>query len=219
MHEDAIQNAIMANFPVVAAPLSGELSVPENFGTRYIVAKRALLYELYTPWLHFRMPIARLDRGLATPFGDASPMIRFKCNPVPMQIWSEFMVKARKDSPDEAAALAIWNGSTGAWRLAMRQPRFVSANRIDYFEPELAEEEVAVVDIHSHGLHNAYFSRKDDKDDVGGIKIAVVWGKVPDQRPGVAARLVCPGHFIPLRMTDEGWFEVKEGAHEALSPF
>lgn len=219
MHEDAIQAAIMENFPVVSAPLSGELNVPEKFGTRYIVARQHLLYELCTPWLYFRMPIARIGKGLATPFGDASPLIRFKCKPVPMEIWSEFMVQARNDSPNEAAALALWNVSTGAWRLAMRKPKFVSANRIEYIEPEIADEEVAVVDIHSHGLHKAFFSRQDDQDDAGGIKIAVVWGNVPDQRPGVAARLVCPGHFIPLRMTDDGWFEVKEGAHEALSSF
>lgn len=212
MSEDVIEKAIAANFPVIAAPQSGSIEVPKQFGTRYIVAKQSLLCEIHTPWLYFRAPVARLAQVNQTPYGEVGLhiLVQFKCNPLPMQVWKEFIAQARNDCPNEAAALAVWNHTTGAWRLAARQATLVTPGRIDYVEPEIGEDELVVVDMHSHGAGAAYFSSRDDVDDFGGIKIAVVWGKVQNTMPDIAVRLVCPGFFIPLRMNENGWFEITE---------
>ena len=51
------------NFPLVAAPHGGQLAKPQGDGTRYIVAKDGLYWELQTPWLYTVQP-AGLPLGM-----------------------------------------------------------------------------------------------------------------------------------------------------------
>jgi PRTRC genetic system protein A len=60
-----------------------------------------------------------------------------------------------------------------------------------------------VIDVHSHAAFPAGFSRRDDADDRGGIKIAAVFGKVNTAQPDIALRLVCLDQMVPLRLDGE----------------
>ena len=171
--------------------------------------------ELTTPWLNVVRRVAAMqlnDSGTAhsTPYGELQESVRMTCNDPPVSVWSEFMAHARDQYPNEAAGLVLWNPVSRTWRLALRQATFVSPSRIDYVEPTQDDDEIAVIDVHSHGRHQAGFSGRDDRDDEGGIKIAVVFGRVDTDRPEVAARLICLDHIVALRMTASGGFEVKE---------
>lgn len=206
------------NFPLIAAPASGELSAPERHGTRYVVGKHGLFWELSTAWLYTvqraAVPLARVPFGARpTPYGDIDESVRLLCSTPPKHLWGEFLLHARAALPNEAAALLIWNHVTDTWRLALRTATEVSADRIAYVNPSLEDDEVAVIDVHTHGTARAFFSGEDDADDAGGIKIAVVFGNVDRERPEMVARLVCVDRYIPLWMDQSGAFNVKtEGA-------
>ena|SRR5882724_894088 len=91
---------------------------------------------------------------------------------------------------------------------------FVTAERprphaFRYELPDLKHGEVIVADIHSHGLYGAGFSAKDDVDDAGATRLALVVGKVNADAPEVDARLCLNGLFVPLRYVE------KETAHAA----
>lgn len=209
MSNDVMDQAISENFPLIAAPQSGQLAPPEKFGTRYIVARDGLFREICTPWLHATEQIARIA-GLASPYGELKPAVRLTCNMPPQDVWREFLAQARRSMPDECAALIVWNSASGAWRLAERVALTATPWRVDYDEPELREDEVPVIDIHSHARFEAKFSKRDDADDQGGIKIAAVMGRIDTDQPEIALRLVCLDWTAPMRLKGDGTLEMKE---------
>lgn len=177
------------NFPVVIAKHSQPIEEPNVFGQRYIVGRQGLYREVATPWLLSRTLVAAAQ--MPTPYGEVAQVATLKCGSPPADLWSAFIKHAKEESPVECAGLMIWNASTRLWRLAIREVLYATSSRVDYMEPALLDEEFAVVDIHSHGLHPAGFSSRDDCDDRGGIKIAAVIGRMDLQVPEVAIRLVC----------------------------
>ena len=202
------------NFPLIAAPHGGQLAKPQGDGTRYIVAKDGLYWELQTPWLYTVQP-AGLPLGMfgingrQTPYGELAAVVEMNVSNPPKQLWAEFLEHARAAMPNEAAALLVWNRMEGTWRLALRSATAASAVRIEYVNPQLADDEIAVIDVHSHGDLPAFFSQEDNADDAGGIKLSVVFGHIGKERPEIVSRLVCLDRFIPLRMNADGGFEVE----------
>lgn len=200
--------ALRANFPVVTSPPGGEVEPPAKPGTRFVVGSNGLYREVSTEWLHCVQPIA-VTETRSTPYGEVSVGAKLQCGAMPISIWRAFTLLARDALPNEVAALVLWNPSTGAWRLAPRKSLHANPDRVDYEEPEVGDDEVIVVDMHSHGDAAAYFSPRDDEDDRGGIKLSVVLGRVYSQ-PEVKARLVCINAFIPVKVLHDGGFEVPE---------
>jgi PRTRC genetic system protein A len=213
MTHDVTDAVTLENFPLLAAPQSGLVNRPERQGTRFIVGRQGLYWDLTTAWLHavqMAVPFTLQEIGArTTPYGEVLPAVETLCSCPPKELWAEFLAHAREALPNEAAALLVWNSVTDRWRLGLRVATVVSGERIDYNEPRLEHDEIAVVDVHSHGDLPAFFSPRDDEDDRGGIKVAVVFGHLRRERPEVAARLVCVDRFIPMRMTETGWFEMK----------
>lgn len=71
------------------------------------------------------------------------------------QLWKDFVEVARRALPNESAGLMVWNQRLQQWRLEIRQSLMANRARIDYVEPHLDEDDVGVVDIHSHGYFGA----------------------------------------------------------------
>jgi len=209
MSQDVMDRVIADNFPVIAVPHSGKLPKPANCGTRFVVGRAGLFREVSTPWLYSLLPVAVMD-GSSTPYGDMKTKVELTCNMPPESAWRDFMKQAKSSMPNECAALIIWNSQTGGWRLAAREATLSRPDRIDYAEPVLEEDELAVIDIHSHAADLAHFSRRDDADDAGGIKISAVVGRINQPEPDIALRLVCVDRFIPMRLTRGGWIEPRE---------
>lgn len=204
MSEDFMDKFLTENFPVVPVPQSGRVDMPGKFGQRFLLGKRALFREVVTPWLYAALPIASI-KGLESPYGDFKPEVRFTMEPPPADLWREFLKEARSALPNECAALMAWNSQTGEWRLAMRVATHATQARVDYTEPVLQESEIAVIDVHSHGDHSAFFSSRDNRDDLGGIKIAAVFGLVDScSSPELQLRLVCLDKFLELRLEQAG---------------
>ena len=64
--------------------------------------------------------------------------------------------------------------------------------------PTLEEDEHMIMDLHSHGLTEAFFSRTDNKDDRGATKIAGVIGNLDKPEATASFRLCANGVFVQL---------------------
>lgn len=189
---------VMANFPVTVAKHSQPIEEPAAFGQRFIVGQQGLYREISTPWLLSRALIANTQ--MPTPYGAVEECAVLKCGSPPADLWRGFIQHAKKVAPVECAGLMIWNAQTLRWRLAIREAIYATSSRVDYMEPELQEDELAVVDVHSHGLHRAYFSSLDNRDDIGSIKVSAVIGRLDLETQEVAIRLVCIDSFRKMTM-------------------
>lgn len=193
-------------YPVVCVNQDGSIAAAQGDGIRYILARQGLFREVTSSWMTCRHHIS--TASLTLPFGQAVESLQLKCSLPPHDVWKDFVLQARADLPNEAAAQLVWNEVSGKWRCAMRGSSHASPGRIDYLNPKLQDDEVAVIDVHSHGHGRAFFSGTDDNDDRGSFKIAAVFGRVGTE-PELLLRLVMGDAFWPITMTSDGQFEIK----------
>ena len=198
-----IDTAIQSTFPVVVAPVDGELLAPTQAGTRFLMTHHGVMREVSNHWMTSRQLVA----PAALPYGEVQDGVTFHVAAPPRDLLQAFVEQAKLALPNEAAGLLAINTTNGQWALYARLPSLVTPDRIDYIEPTLDENEVAVVDIHSHGRDRAFFSRRDDADDFGGIKLSAVVGQVHTDQPQFAMRLVVVDKVQPILIKD-GYFTV-----------
>lgn len=197
-----LDQSVLETFPVAIAPHEGHLEPANKPGIRNILAAGGVIREISTFWMVRR----KLQGPCSLPYGALQESVEFLVDAPPVQLWKDFVEVARQALPNESAGLMVWNQQRHQWRLELRQPLLVSRARIDYMEPELDEDDVGVVDIHSHGHFGAGFSARDDRDDAGGIKISAVIGKVDQSIPEFIVRLVAIDEFIPITLSSDGKF-------------
>lgn len=205
----SIDRAIQSSFPLAIAPHEGNLPGSGQNGTRYIAAEDGIYREVQTEW----MRRTKLHARCSLPYGSAQESVEFLLPTPPRELWLEFFEQSIAVLPNEHAALMVWNTTAQNWRLVARTFAHACPDRIDYIEPNLAEHDLAVVDVHSHATDRAFFSPRDNTDDAGGIKISACVGRV-DASPEIVMRLVCIDEFIPIQMKD-GKF-LKQQRHETL---
>ena len=103
-------------------------------------------------------------------------------------------------NPGEWAGLIVWNGTTN--RYEMFAPDLVSSSdsHVSYRDA-LPDGCDLVVDLHSHGEFDAFFSTDDDKSDGNGIYLAGVIGKCSSMNgQTLVFRMVIHGQFFPVRL-------------------
>lgn len=192
-------------FPILAAPKLGQFEEIDHEGHRYLVAADGLWIEVRTAWLYFRQKIGA--SGVAVPYGTLSPEIRFLCPPIPKTLLEAFAQASREASPNEIAGQIIWNRETGEFRLQLLDFTSNGPGHINYLTPEYGAGEVMVVDLHSHGRFDAFFSNTDDIDDAGQIKVAGVVGHCDRPAQRISMRLCVLGMYVQLPAP---LFETKE---------
>jgi PRTRC genetic system protein A len=202
----AAADEVSLAYPVVTVNQDGSVVDAQGDGIRFVLARQGLFREVTSSWMTCRHQISMST--LTLPFGPASASLKLKCSLPPHDVWKDFVLEARADLPNEAAAQLVWNEVSDTWRCAMRGSSHASPGRIDYLNPVLDDDEVAVIDVHSHGEGRAFFSRTDDIDDRGSFKIAAVFGRV-GTRPELLLRLVMGEAFWPITMTSDGQFQVE----------
>jgi PRTRC genetic system protein A len=207
MSVELLERVVLENFPVTTMPQTGHLVRPKSLGQRYVVAREGLFREVSTPWLYALLPLASI-RGMQAPYGPCLPTVELTMNQPPAHLWRMFREMAEQALPHECAGAFIWNTVTAEWRLAVREAQNASPHHVDFAEAPVGEDEVLVVDIHSHASHKAFFSSTDDRDDAGGLKIAAVLGQVDTESPTLCLRLVCLDRFLPMRLDQSGALDV-----------
>lgn len=196
-------------FPVVSVEHRGTFPAMEQDGVRYLVTGQGLWRETRTAWLHAALPVSDAQEGLMLPFGRTPAMATLLISAPPLRLWRQFVATARSVAPLEAAAAMLYDTSTATWRLADRTPLQATNDRVTYKEVQVGSTEVLVVDVHSHGHHEAFFSSEDDADDYGSLKVSAVIGSLaPGKDLTLALRLNIFNKKLSMSLSEDGSWNI-----------
>lgn len=189
---------LQRSFPTVLAPRFAQLQSLTVTGERFVLSSTKLMFEVSRPWLHaIRAISAPFDR--MTPYGEApAEVVTLRCGPVPKRLLDQFHEQSRLALPRETAAWIVWNENDG--QFAYRELRTLSSDslHVHFDRPALSSGWHLVMDIHSHGAHEAFFSHTDDADDIDQLCVSVVVGRVDQPMPSMVARLSMLGVYCPF---------------------
>lgn len=194
--------AVLASFPVHVVPPAGALPEATQSGMRFLVGRAGLTREISLPWIRARHLVAPACVDL--PYGEVADCVEFRCGPVPLDLVREFVNDAREALPNEVAGVFLWNEETGCWRYERRVPTSMGHAHIEFVEVRPGDGEHLVVDVHSHGHFDAFFSQEDDRDDAGSMKLSLVLGKLNQQLPTSKMRLCMAGFVQPAVLNGQG---------------
>lgn len=189
----ALQTAV----PTLMVPKYGDLPPLDRNGHRFLAAKDGLWMEVKRNWLHLRLPLVR-QLKVAMPYGSVDPLMEFAFERLPSQLVEAFALEAKQQCPIETAGWIVRNLETGEFRLMMLESLDQSRAHVHFVRPQLDDAEEMVIDLHSHGAFDAFFSGQDDIDDAGEVKISVVVGNCDREIPSVAVRLCALGMNLTL---------------------
>ena len=193
---------IQGSFPTVMVPAHQELEPLKEGMTRLLMAKNGLYLETNPPWGHLIEQLWESPREL--PYGVVEERDTFKeviVNTNVLEIIRDEILPVAVDYALRKKEWAGWiirqNGNYSFMPLNID----ASGESVRYNTDSLDEGACVVVDIHSHGRINPFFSETDDNDDAGGVKICMVMGnfREEDSRPvfdPVIIRYAIHGFFI-----------------------
>lgn len=191
---------LQTTFPTIPVPRFGPLEELASNGHRFLVGSNGVALEVRRPWLYMRQIAMKNESGLALPYGRMSEVFELRCGPIPRELLLEFASQAKAGGEIETAAWITWRESTRSFVFRRLSERTASAHSVVVDRPELDADEHLVVDIHSHGHADAFFSPTDNEDDQGEVKFSVVVGSCHRDRPeafDVVARLCALGLIVP----------------------
>lgn len=188
--------ALQQGCPVAAAPRFGPLTPMEN-GQRIVVARNGIFVQVKRDWLECVERIGNIDPRLPLPYGEITPSLEFTFGVIPMALLHDFIAAGRAALPNEIAGGLIYAARSATLRLELYETISSSADKIDYRMPSVAHDEIACVDLHTHGTGRACFSDTDNADD-RSVKVAGVFGNLDREQPSAAFRLVINGLYKRL---------------------
>lgn len=189
---------LQKSFPTVLAPRFSRLEKLQASGERFILTKACLQFEVSRPWVHAVHRISG-DFERSTPYGDGFPeMVTLRCGPMPKAMMQRFLVQARLAAPFETAAWIVWDENSKEFQYVELEISSASRDRVQFARPALPVGTHLVLDIHSHGEANAFFSGTDDQDDADQLCLSMVVGRVSQESPAQVARLSMLGAFVPM---------------------
>lgn len=197
-----MDEAVLKAFPLLPASASGKQQPAHAYGTRYLVGRHGVSREITLPWIRACQLVA--PSALDLPYGVVVDAVEFCCSPIPATLVREFVADAKQAQPLEIAAVFLWNEADDSWRYARREATTSSGDHINYEEVRPGDGEHLVVDVHSHGVHAAFFSMEDDADDAGAMKVSLVLGNLDQERPTSKMRLCMAGLVQPAFLSSDG---------------
>ncbi|QET04021.1 PRTRC system protein A (plasmid) [Cupriavidus pauculus] len=198
--------ALQQSFPSVMVPRFGEVAPMGGSGERLLIAANGVFLEIVRPWIRVVRLLGKFEHRTAIPYGEAVEVTELLCGCVPPDVIGEFAVMARAAYPNETGAFVVWNCRTHAFRLMPVRVLDQGMGHLKYERPTLADDEVLVVDCHSHGGHPAFFSSTDDTDDRHDVKFAFVMGSCNAVVPSLALRLCAKGIFENVEKVPFEWY-------------
>lgn len=194
-----MDNTLQSQFPTVMAPRFSEMQPMTNTGERFIIAGNRLLFEVSRPWVHAVRSISDTFQR-STPYGvGLKEGITLRCQSIPQALLSEFIDQARAAFPKETAAWISWDETDHEFTYWEPIIESSSNDHVSFQRPRLSSHEHLVLDIHSHGAHEAYFSAQDDADDKDQLCISAVLSLQNPDNPAFVARLSMLGVYIPIK--------------------
>ncbi len=159
--------------------------IPAENAYQYVVAGNGLFIRAEDSRLQAMVLIAPATlHGLA----ELEPYAELKLPPVPQDFLQSILESARRHLPAEAMYQLLWDDERGEWRCVMPETTEATPGHVDY-----EDQAGAVMDLHSHGALDAFFSEADDKDEQG-LRFYAVIGNVDDTNPDLLVRVGVYGH-------------------------
>ena len=156
-------------------------------GYDYILAANGIFVRSESPLLRATvLHTGAAVRGLAP----MQPELTLKHGPVPRGILSHILLAMRRAAPNELFAAVAWEEDTARYQLRI-PPQETSAGHVQYDHVPNA-----VLELHSHGNGNAFFSGTDDRDEQGFALYGVA-GNL-NRHIRLAFRIGVYGHFQPV---------------------
>lgn len=197
---------LQQSFPSVMVPRFSRLEPIPRAGERLLIAANGVFLEIARPWLRVVRRLGPFEHRTAIPYGDASEETDLTCGRIPASLIGDFAAMARSAYPKETGAWIVWNVATAAFRLLPVRILEHSAGHLKYERLPLADDDVLVVDCHSHGHSPAFFSVTDDVDDLHDVKFAFVIGNCASAAPSMALRLCAKGIFEKVETVPAEWY-------------
>lgn len=198
--------ALQQSFPSVMVPRFGEVAPMGGPGERLLIAANGVFLEIVRPWIRVVRLLGKFQHRTAIPYGEAEEVTELFCGRVPPDVIGEFAVMARAAYPNETGAFVVWHSKARSFRLAPVRLLDQGAGHLKYDRPVLGDDEVLVVDCHSHGRYPAFFSSTDDTDDRHDVKFAFVIGNCDAPVPSMALRLCAKGIFENVEKVPYEWY-------------
>ncbi len=156
----------------------------------YILARNGVFLESHSASLEARICLAKVQvRGLA-PLKERLSLVKGK---IPGSLYREAISLLRSDPYREGYLALTWDQE---YRL-QRPDQIRNEDRVQY---QVLPD--TLVDIHSHGAGEAFFSPKWDDPDEQGFRLSLVIGKLHTLLPEVKLRLVMYGYYAPVSIEE-----------------
>ncbi|CAG9255081.1 conserved hypothetical protein [Paraburkholderia unamae] len=194
---------LRGSFPSVMVPTREPVELMKAPGERLLIASNSVFLEINRPWIRLVRRLASFEWSTPVPYGEAMELTELPCGAVPAELVVEFARMARLALPNEVGAWIVWDELAKRFRLVPLPALSHGPGHLHYERPDLREGEWLVVDCHSHGSGQAYFSATDNRDDQHDVKFALVLGRCHRQ-PTISLRLCAKGRFelageVPLK--------------------
>jgi PRTRC genetic system protein A len=193
--------------PTAVVPLHAPFAPLTENGHRFLMASDGMYIEVRRPWLYFVHRLCE-QSAVTMPYGSIKPATELafgRLSNIMDQVRS-FATSAIVNEPNEHAEMLIWNSSRKELYEMGVEILDATPSSLKYKLKEMADDESVAVDLHSHGSLPAFFSREDDLDDAGSVKIAGVLGNLDTATPTAAFRLCVLGLYIPINVPAEKIF-------------
>lgn len=196
LYSDPRDAALINATPVVAAPIYGSLTPVAIDTYRFVMAADGLYIEARSRAVAIRSHVATT---FGMPYGGVRPTVDLAAA-MPASIHADVLACLQRQLPNEGACGVVFNHNTGDYELVEPVINHQSSSHIDYQRIAEDASRTLVVDVHSHGHGEAYFSRIDNADDIDGIYLAVVFGfdGANLNAPSHVTRLVIYGYQIDV---------------------
>jgi PRTRC genetic system protein A len=201
---NALDLALQKSFPSVMVPRHGPVAPMTGLGERLLIASNGVWLEVVRPWIRLVRRLAVYEVQTPIPYGVVAEETELICGPVSPDLIVQFFRLTREALPNETGAWIVWNSLTRSFSLVPLPARSHGPEHLHYDRPALADGECVVVDCHSHGRAEAYFSRVDNEDDRYDVKLALVIGHC-DREPSTMLRLCAKGIFEKFERIPEAW--------------
>lgn len=120
---------------------------------------------------------------------------------IPGSLFYEIFRFFRKNPCREAAAQIFYDDKRGAYELHFPKQHADACSVVFDRDMLLEEEKVLVMDVHSHGRMDAFFSSVDNHDEKG-TRLFLVLGKIDREMPAWKLRAGIAGNYKELVLTD-----------------
>lgn len=197
--------ALQSTTPTVMVPKFEALEPLASNGHRFLMATDGLWLEVKRSWCHIVQPLGLKTSPVPMPYGSVQRKVELAFKKIPLWMIEKFTAQAVQMHPVETGAVGIYNFLTDSFRYELCDTVKAGVGHLKARWPTaLGEGESIVLDMHSHGPIDAYFSSQDIKDMGADTVIACVVGQTDQQQPQIEIAIFAAGMEIKIKSPSLG---------------